>query len=165
MTTTEPIEVTLAVTGVLERLGVEYLVGGSLATSLHGIPRATLDVDIVADLQMTHLAPFVAALQEAFFVDADMVRDAIRRRATFNILHLTTMRGRSAGRRAGAQTARAGLGRTASRCVRRQSRRHGLAEAHLVPRWRRRFGSTVGRRGWRDQNARGAVDTHVISMS
>jgi hypothetical protein len=91
MTTTEPIEVTLAVTGVLERLGVEYLVGGSLATSLHGIPRATLDVDIVADLRMTHLDPFVAALQEAFFVDADMVRDAIRRRATFNILHLATM--------------------------------------------------------------------------
>jgi hypothetical protein len=69
MTTTEPIEVTLAVTGVLERLGVEYLVGGSLATSLHGIPRATLDVDIVADLRMTHLDPFVAALREAFFVD------------------------------------------------------------------------------------------------
>jgi hypothetical protein len=84
MTTTEPIEVTLAVTGVLERLGVEYLVGGSLATSLHGIPRATLDVDIVADLRMTHLEPFVTALREAFFVDADMVRDAIRRRATFS---------------------------------------------------------------------------------
>jgi hypothetical protein len=56
MTTTEPIEVTLAVTGVLERLGVEYLVGGSLATSLHGIPRATLDVDIVADLGMKGIA-------------------------------------------------------------------------------------------------------------
>jgi hypothetical protein len=91
MTTTEPIEVTLAVTGVLERLGVEYLVGGSLATSLHGIPRATLDVDIVADLRMTHLDPFVAALRETFFIDADMVRDAIRKRATFNILHLATM--------------------------------------------------------------------------
>jgi hypothetical protein len=65
--------------------------GGSLATSLHGIPRATLDVDIVADLRMTHLDPFVAALRETFFIDADMVRDAIRRRATFNILHLATM--------------------------------------------------------------------------
>jgi hypothetical protein len=91
MTTSEPLEVTLAVTSVLERLGIEYLVGGSLATSLHGIPRATLDVDIVADLRMTHLDPFVSALQESFFVDADMVRDAIRRRATFNILHLATM--------------------------------------------------------------------------
>ena len=91
MAITEPIEVTLAVTSVLERLEVEYVVGGSLATSLHGIPRATLDVDIVADLRMAHLDPFVAALKASFFVDADMVRDAIRRRTTFNILHLATM--------------------------------------------------------------------------
>jgi hypothetical protein len=91
MATTEPIEVTLAVTSVLERLEVEYVVGGSLATSLHGIPRATLDVDVVADLRMAHLDPFVAALKESFFVDADMVREAIRRRSTFNILHLATI--------------------------------------------------------------------------
>jgi len=91
MTASEPIEVTLAVTGVLERLGVEYVVGGSLATSLHGIPRATLDVDIVADLRMPNLDPFVAALSASFYVDSDMVREAIRRRATFNILHLATM--------------------------------------------------------------------------
>jgi hypothetical protein len=91
MAITEPIEVTLAVTSVLERLEVEYVVGGSLATSLHGIPRATLDVDVVADLRMAHLDPFVAALKASFFVDADMVRDAIRRRSTFNILHLATM--------------------------------------------------------------------------
>jgi hypothetical protein len=87
----EPIEVTLAVSAVLERLGIEYLVGGSLATSLHGVPRSTLDVDIVADLRMSHLQGFVAALQADFFVDSDMVRDAIRRRATFNILHIATM--------------------------------------------------------------------------
>jgi hypothetical protein len=83
--------VTLAVAAVLERLGIEYVVGGSLATSLHGIPRSTLDVDIVADLRMGHLQGFVAALQTDFFVDSDMVKDAIRRRATFNILHLGTM--------------------------------------------------------------------------
>ncbi len=88
---TEPIEVTLAVTTVLERLEIEYVVGGSLATSLHGIPRATLDADIVADLRMAHIDPFVAALKASFFIDADMVRDAIRRRSTFNILHLATM--------------------------------------------------------------------------
>jgi hypothetical protein len=91
MTLVEPIEVTLAVTAVLERLGVDYVVGGSLATSLHGIPRATLDVDIVADLRIGHLQGFVAALEGDFFVDGDMVKNAIRRRATFKILHLATM--------------------------------------------------------------------------
>ena len=87
----EPIEVTLAVAAVLERLGIGYVVGGSLATSLHGVPRATLDVDIVADLRMSQVQDFVAALETDFFIDADMVRDAVRRRATFNILHLATM--------------------------------------------------------------------------
>jgi hypothetical protein len=87
----EPIEVTLSVSAVLERLGVEYLVVGSLASSLHGIPRATLDVDIVADLRMPHVKPLVAALENEFFIDADMVTEAVRRRATFNLLHLATM--------------------------------------------------------------------------
>ncbi len=91
MVTQEPIGVTLVVAALLDRLGVEYLVGGSLATSLHGIPRATLDVDLVADLRMAHLEDFVAGLQEDFHVDPDMVRDAIRRRSPFNILHLATM--------------------------------------------------------------------------
>jgi hypothetical protein len=91
MSLAEPIGVTLSVSSVLERLGVEYLVGGSLASSLHGIPRATLDVDIVADLHIPHVKPLVAALESEFFIDVDMVTDAVRRRATFNVLHLATM--------------------------------------------------------------------------
>jgi hypothetical protein len=91
MSLAEPIGITLSVSAVLERLGVEYLVGGSLASSLHGIPRATMDVDIVADLRMVHVKPFVAALEQDFFIDADMVGEAVRRRATFNVLHLATM--------------------------------------------------------------------------
>jgi hypothetical protein len=91
MSLAEPIGVTLLVSAVLERLGVDYLVGGSLASSLHGIPRATLDVDIVADLRMAHVKPLVAARENELFIDADMVTEAVRRRATFNVLHLATM--------------------------------------------------------------------------
>ncbi len=87
----EPVEVTFRVTEALERLGIAYLVGGSLASSLHGIPRATQDVDIVAGIGLRHVDEFVAHLKEAFYVDADMIRDAIRRSASFNIIHLATM--------------------------------------------------------------------------
>lgn len=45
----EATRVTLLVTQTLERLGIPYAVGGSLASSLHGIMRSTLDVDIVAE--------------------------------------------------------------------------------------------------------------------
>ncbi len=45
----EPLEVTLKVTRVFESLGVSYLIGGSLASTLYGMVRTTQDADIVAD--------------------------------------------------------------------------------------------------------------------
>lgn len=86
----EIIEVTLRVTGVLEDLGVDYLVGGSVASSAHSRVRATQDVDIVADLRAEHVGPLVAALGDQFYLDEPAVRDAVARRATFNLIHLTT---------------------------------------------------------------------------
>ncbi len=87
----EILEITLYVTETLERLGVPYLVGGSLASSLHGTPRATQDVDLVADLRLQHVPALVAALEETFYVDHEMIRDAIARRSSFNVIHLETM--------------------------------------------------------------------------
>lgn len=87
----EILEITLCVTETLERLGVPYLVGGSLASSLHGTPRATQDVDLVAELRLQHVPALVAALEETFYVNHEMIRDAIRRRSSFNVIHLETM--------------------------------------------------------------------------
>jgi hypothetical protein len=42
----EVLAITLYIADLLDRLGVRYLVGGSLASSLHGTPRATQDVDL-----------------------------------------------------------------------------------------------------------------------
>ena len=87
----EPIEVTLEIAKVLEDLGVEYLVGGSLASSLHGHPRSTQDVDVVADLRPEHVQPLVAAIRGAFYLDEPAIRDAVNRRASFNVIHLRTL--------------------------------------------------------------------------
>ena len=69
--------VTLLVTQTLERLGVSYAVSGSLASSLHGVMRSTLDVDIVADMRLEHIQPLVAALSKEFYADDEMMKDAI----------------------------------------------------------------------------------------
>jgi hypothetical protein len=87
----EPLAIVARVARVLDDLGVAYLVGGSLASSIHGIPRSTQDADIVADLEEERVDAFVGALAGDFYVDADMIRDAIRRKASFNIVHLKTM--------------------------------------------------------------------------
>jgi hypothetical protein len=87
----EALAVTLHVIGALEQLRVPYVVGGSIASSIYGKPRATQDVDVVADLGEEHIPAFIAALQNDFYLDEPAVRDAVRRRSTFNVIHLVTM--------------------------------------------------------------------------
>lgn len=74
-----------------EDLGVLYSVVGSIASSSHGMPRSTIDIDLVANLRMPHVAPLVAALTDTYYLDEDAARDAVRRRAMFNAIHLETM--------------------------------------------------------------------------
>jgi hypothetical protein len=87
----EPLHITHTVAQVFESLGIRYIVGGSLASSLHGIPRATHDVDLVADISMRHIPVLVKAFQTSFYIDAEMIRDAIRHQRSFNLIHLETM--------------------------------------------------------------------------
>ena len=74
MMVAEPIQITQRITQVLERIGLRYFIGGSLASSLHGIPRATQDVDIVTEIQEDHIALLVKALEGEFYIDASMIR-------------------------------------------------------------------------------------------
>ena len=87
----EPIAVTLLVTDTLETLRVPYVIGGSLASAVHGVVRATMDADLVADLRPEHAEPLAHALGDAFYVDVEAIRDAIHRRSSFNVIHLETM--------------------------------------------------------------------------
>ncbi len=72
-------------------LGVPFQVGGSLASSAWGLPRSTQDADLVADLQIQHVDQFVARLQDSYYIDASIIRDAIAKQSSFNLLHLATM--------------------------------------------------------------------------
>jgi len=86
----EQIAVTLLVIDALEKLNVRYLIGGSLASALYGVPRATMDADLVADLRVEHAEALARALADAFYVDAEMIRDAVRQQRSFNVIHLET---------------------------------------------------------------------------
>ena len=86
----EATRITLLVTQTLEALGIPYAVGGSLASSLHGVMRSTLDVDIVADMRLEHIQPLVAALSKEFYADDEMMRDAIEHQISFNLIHYET---------------------------------------------------------------------------
>ena len=80
----------MLVTQTLEQLDIRYAVGGSLASSLHGVMRSTLDVDIVADMRLEHIQPLVAALSKDFYADDEMMRSAIEHQSSFNLIHYET---------------------------------------------------------------------------
>jgi hypothetical protein len=84
------LEVALIVAKQLQILEVPYVIGGSVASMLHGEPRLTNDVDFAAVMKERHIAPFVKALKGPFYVDDILIRDAIRRRGMFNVIHIAS---------------------------------------------------------------------------
>jgi hypothetical protein len=80
----------LPVVEVFEKLGVPYYVGGSIASSLYGAARSTLDVDVVADLTAKHVPTLVENLRRDYYIDAKMIHEAIQRHACFNLIHFPT---------------------------------------------------------------------------
>ncbi|MBK9036016.1 MAG: hypothetical protein IPL61_33005 [Myxococcales bacterium] len=76
-------------TGLLDQLGIPHMVVGSFASSAHGLPRTTQDIDVVIDPTPAQLTALLAAIDlDRFYVDADTARDALRRRGMFNIIDM-----------------------------------------------------------------------------
>jgi hypothetical protein len=72
----------------LERLGVPYLIVGSLASMAYGEARFTQDIDIVVALELRHVPGFIAAFPPAeFYLSESAMRDAIRNAVPFNVIH------------------------------------------------------------------------------
>jgi hypothetical protein len=75
---------------LLDRLGVPYCVGGSVASSLHGVSRSTLDVDLSARLSTAQALEMCRQLSHDYYVNEATATDAVRRRTCFNLIHLAT---------------------------------------------------------------------------
>lgn len=75
----------------LAALEIPYRIGGSLASSAHGLPRSSQDVDVIALVRPEHVAPLAARLQADYYLELDAVREAVEGRSAFNLIHLETM--------------------------------------------------------------------------
>ncbi len=76
---------------VLERLGIDYQIGGSVASSVHGVPRSSLDIDLLADIRPTQIEELARSIEEKFYVSQSRISDAVDRESSFNLIHLQTM--------------------------------------------------------------------------
>lgn len=76
---------------MLDELGIAYVLGGSLASSLVGEPRATADIDLAIRIDLDQASALVRALSDDFYISEEAVKDAVRRGTSFNAVHLESV--------------------------------------------------------------------------
>ncbi|PQO29134.1 hypothetical protein C5Y96_15380 [Blastopirellula marina] len=74
----------------LDSLHIPFFIGGSVASSYHGVPRSTIDIDLVADIKEEHAKPFFSQVATEFYADETTIRKACLDRSCFNLIHLGT---------------------------------------------------------------------------
>ncbi len=85
-----PLLALLETVRALEELGLEYAIGGSVASSVFGEPRASADADLIVAATEAELPALLAKLEPTFYVSEDAARDAVRRHSSFNAIHLAS---------------------------------------------------------------------------
>jgi hypothetical protein len=79
------------VIGALEQAGIPYMLTGSFASSFHGLPRATQDIDIVISPTADQIRSLIDLLPPAeYYADRDAALDAQRERGQFNVIDFAT---------------------------------------------------------------------------
>lgn len=86
----DPIAVALRVADTLTALGILYTIGGSIAASVAGEPRSTLDIDLVAAIDERHIPMLVSSFGDEFYLDEQALARAIRTRTSTNMVHQAT---------------------------------------------------------------------------
>jgi len=71
----------------LDWLAIPYMIGGSAASSVHGVARATADIDLVVQIGEKDIEPLVASLKNEFYADEGQVRAALDLGRSFNVIH------------------------------------------------------------------------------
>jgi hypothetical protein len=75
----------------LRASGIPHMLAGSFASTYHGTPRTTRDIDLVIDPTIAGLRDFVTSLRRSvFYADLDTALDALAHRTQFNVIDVRT---------------------------------------------------------------------------
>ena len=80
------LELLKTITGLLDQKGINYMISGSLALNVYCIPRMTMDIDMVIELDPVNLNAFLEIFSTGYYLDEDTVRQEIRRKGMFNVI-------------------------------------------------------------------------------
>ena len=81
-----PFGLVIKMAAILDELGVPYALGGSMASSLLGEPRSTVDVDLAVQLDAETGEVLLERVGATFYVRIDSAREAIRAHSSFNLV-------------------------------------------------------------------------------
>jgi hypothetical protein len=81
------LEVAVEAAHLFERLEIPYVIVGSVASSIHGEPRATLDIDVTLHLRAGEIALVAGALGHHFHIEESALRDAVATGHPCNAIH------------------------------------------------------------------------------
>ena len=84
----QDIEAVAMLAEILDGLGIAYAIGGSMASSVYGEARFTQDADITVEPFEPKAEQFLKAVEPLFYVSREAMLDALRRRSSFNLIHL-----------------------------------------------------------------------------
>lgn len=74
----------------LNDLGVEYMVTGSVAMSSYVTARATMDIDVIIEIEQSDIQRFEQRFAGDYYVSLESIRRARERYSMFNVLNFTT---------------------------------------------------------------------------
>lgn len=83
------LQVAILAAHALERLGVPHVIVGSVASSVHGEPRATLAADMTLRMRLRDVPGICSALEGDFHIDPEALRDSVRTGFPCNAIHRT----------------------------------------------------------------------------
>jgi hypothetical protein len=85
-----PEEALQLVLGRLDDCGIAYMITGSFASNMQGVPRATQDADVIIESSRKSLDKFIASLGADFYASPEAAKEALQIEGIFNVIHLET---------------------------------------------------------------------------
>jgi hypothetical protein len=83
----DELEILKSVTAKLDSARIPYMVTGSMAANYYATPRMTRDIDLVVELSEEDVARVVGLFHDEYYIDPDMVRQAVQNQSMFNMIH------------------------------------------------------------------------------
>lgn len=88
---TEQNDVLANFTKRLDKIGVEYMLVGSMALVHYAMPRATVDIDMVVKISTENIDEFIAEFENDYYIPTSRAWQAARQKGMFNILNNQTI--------------------------------------------------------------------------